>query len=228
MRLTLRERISNAVKAWRFGATENLISIDSQFKQLADMRSPIGDFVQSSTAVYSAIDLRSTTLAAIPIKLLQKTESGFERVTDHPVLELLKFVNPYWTFERLLQAVEMSMCVFGEAFIVIERDSRGNPAELWFVPANRIKLAERKADSDYIPGYVVEVGIGDRIPYAAEDVIWVRGVMDPTNEFRCISPLRAARLAVESSIDAMVSNHSIFKNGLNVGGILTQENQAQP
>jgi HK97 family phage portal protein len=219
--MRFRDRVQNAIKAWRFGAVDNYMSLDAKFRALADTKTPVNELVQASTAVYSAIDLRSSTLASIPIRLLLDTGDGYEAVGQHPVLDLLKYVNPYWTFERLLQAIEMSMCVFGESFVVIERDNRGNPAELWFVPSNKITMLERRSADEYVPGWKVEVGVGNYIEYVADDVIWIRGVMDPTNEFRSLSPLRAARIAIESSIDAMVSNQSILRNGLNPGGILS-------
>ena len=221
----IKDRFSAAVKAWRLGGNSMNARLDDQFAALlsANPKKPTSDLVQLSTSVYSAIDLRASTVSSIPIRLIQNTSDGHQEVTQHPVLDLLKYVNPFWTFARLMQSIEMSMCVYGQAFVVVERDNRGQPTELWFARADQMKVVNHP--TDYIRGFAYDVGFGEPIELERQDVIWIRGMMDPRNEFRCLSPLEAARVSIESSLEAMSSNRAIFANGLNPGGILSPKDQ---
>jgi len=113
----------------------------------------------------------------------------------------------------------MSMCVYGEAFVVIERNGRGVPVEMWYAPADKMKVVPHP--TEYIEKYEFYAGPGKKLDLAPEDVVWITGVMDPKDEFKALSPLEAARLSVETSLDAMESNRQIFINGMNPGGILS-------
>ena len=219
--MAIKDRFNAALKAWRLGGNSMNARLDDQFASLlaANPRKPTSDLVQLSTSVYSAIDLRASTVSSIPIRLIQNTREGHQEVTNHPVLDLLKYVNPFWTFPRLMQSIEMSMCVYGQAFVVVERDNRGQPMELWFARADQMKVVNHP--TEYISGFAYDTGFGKPINLERQDVIWIRGVMDPKNEFRCLSPLEAAKVSIESSLEAMVSNRAIFSNGLNPGGILS-------
>lgn len=217
-----RNRFNEAIKAWRLGGSLNAGFDDAfaaAYRSMAPNRKEANELVALSTAVYSAIDLRSSTMSSIPIRLVRNTKEGHEEVTEHPVLELLKYVNEFWTFSRLIQAIEMSMCVYGQSFLVLERGSNGLPSEIWFARADLMEVITHP--TEYITGYRYVPGSGQAINLAKEDVIWIRGVMDPKNEFRCLSPLEAARVSVETGLAAMESNQSIFKNGLNPGGIVS-------
>lgn len=221
----IQDRFNAALKAWRLGGNSMNARLDDQFASLlsSNPKKPTSDLVQLSTSVYSAIDLRASTVSSIPIRLIQNTREGHQEVTNHPVLDLLKYVNPFWTFPRLMQSIEMSMCVYGQAFVVVERDNRGQPMELWFARADQMKVVNHP--TEYISGFAYDTGFGQPIALDRQDVIWIRGVMDPKNEFRCLSPLEAARVSIESSLEAMNSNRAIFSNGLNPGGILSPKDQ---
>lgn len=216
------DRFREAVKAWRLGGQVG-VGLDRQVSEVFSFdqrRNDPAKLVQLSTAVYTAVDLRSTTLSSIPILIYRELPDGSkEKVTSGPVYDLFKFVNPHWSLPRLMAAVEMSLCVYGQAFVIIERNSRNVPVELWYAPAEKMKIVPHP--TDYIEKFVFSTGHGKHIDIAPEDVIWIPGVMDPNDEFRCLSPLEAARMSIESSLDAMAANQNIFRNGMNPGGILS-------
>jgi HK97 family phage portal protein len=96
------------------------------------------------------------------------------------------------------------------------------PIELWFAQANKMRVLPHP--TQYISGFLYKDGNRD-VKLEPQDVVWIHGIPDPANEFRCLSPLEAARLSVESNLDAMESNRNIFRNGLNPGGILSPADQ---
>jgi len=71
----------------------------------------------------------------------------------------------------------------------------------------------------YIKGFIYKDG-NRELAFGPGEVIWFR-YPNPADEFRGLSPLAAARVSVEASVDAMKSNGAIFKNGMSPGGILS-------
>lgn len=221
--MNIRDRWTAAIKAWRLGAA---LTTDAGFggQFFGDERRglPLNRIVELNTAVYSAVDLRASALAAIPVRVMDYGGEHGEEVFAGPAYELLSKVNPHWTLGRLLEAVEVSMCVYGEAFIVVEKNARGVPIELWFAQANKMRVLPHP--TQYIAGFLYKDGNRD-VKLEPQDVVWIHGIPDPANEFRCLSPLEAARLSVESNLDAMESNRNIFRNGMNPGGIIYPADQ---
>jgi len=216
------DRFREALKAWRLGGQVGM-GLDKQVSEVFNFQPNSirpSKLVQLSTAVYTAVDLRATTLSSIPVVIYRELPDGSkEKVTSGPVYDLFKFVNPHWSLPRLMAAIEMSLCVYGQAFVIIERNGRGVPIEMWYAPAEKMKIVPHP--TDYIEKYVFSTGHGNHVDINPQDVVWIPGVMDPNDEFRCLSPLEAARMSVESNLEAMTANRNIFKNGMNPGGILT-------
>jgi len=218
------DRLFAAIKSWRLGRA--VVSTDTGFGTFAfgDERRglPTHRLVELSTAVYSAIDLRASAVSSVPMVIRSTSGEHGEDISSGPAFDLFRKVNPHWTWPRLLEAIEVSLCTYGEAFLVIERDGRGVPIELWFARADRMNVVPHR--TEYIAGYLYKDG-QQEIALEPQDVVWVPGILDPSNEFRCLSPLEAARLSVESNIEALESNRNIFRNGLNPGGILYPKDQ---
>lgn len=208
-----------AYKSWRLGAAT--VTTDTGFGSFAfgDERRGLAAHrvVELSTAVYSAVDLRASALSAIPVRIMDYSGEHGEEVYAGPAYDLFTRVNPHWTLGRLLEGIEVSMCTYGEAFLVVEKDNRGTPIELWFANASKMKVIPHP--TDYIAGFLYKDSQKE-IRLDAADVVWIHGIQDPSNEFRCLSPLEAARLSVESNLDALESNRNIFRNGMNPGGII--------
>lgn len=219
------------LKAWALGPA--VVGENNGFgeglQSLTRRRIDGASFLELSSAVFAAVDIRAASLASVPVKVYRVGDEGTrEQVTAGPIVELLAQVNPFWTLRRLLEAVEVSLCIRGEAFIVADRgpNGKGAPRELWYARADRMKVIPHA--TDYIAGFVYEDPSGKKIALSAGEVIWLRGVIDPRNEFRSLSPLESARLSVETSLKAMESNMAIFTNGMSPGGILSPTDGSSP
>lgn len=218
-------------KAWALGpaVVSDANGFGNGLQGLTRRRIDGATFLELSTAVYAAVDIRSATLSSVPVKVYRVSDDGTrEAVTGGPLVELLEQVNPFWTLRRLLEAVEVSLCIRGEAFIVVDRgpNGKGAPREMWYARADRMKVIPHA--TDYIAGFLYEDPSGKKIPLSTGEVIWLRGIIDPRNEFRSLSPLESARLSVETSLKAMESNMAIFTNGMSPGGILSPVDGSSP
>jgi len=174
-----------------------------------------------SVAVYSCTRLRAQTLASVPLKVYQRDADGnLQEQKAGPLVDLLRTVNRHWTPNRLWQMTEASMCTWGEAFWVLEGmgdQLRQRPTEIWWARSDRMRVVPDR--DGYIKGYEYH-DHNTRLLFKPEEVIWFR-YPNPGDEFRGLSPLEAARLSVETSVDAMVANRTIFSNGMQPGGIIS-------
>lgn len=184
-----------------------------------------GDYVSKSSAVYSIITMRAQMLASLPLKLHRMSPKGDAvDVTAGQAFDLFHRVNPRWTFNRLMQMTELSLCLWGEAFWFLERGETGDqpPREIWWGKPSRVIVQPDPVD--YVRGFIYQPArLQQNLHFAPSEVIWFR-YPNPVDEFEGLSPLAAACLAADTNRAAMVSNYNLFKNGLNPGGMVVPKN----
>ena len=178
-----------------------------------------GDYLATSNGVYVCARIRSQLLASLPVRAYRLTADGREAVETGPLVDLLRKVNPYWTFTRLVETTQMSLCAWGSAYWLLERGRGGAPTEIWWVRPDRVRVVPSGkgyvARFEYLPP-----GAAEPIRYAPEEVVWLR-YPNPLEEYSGLSPLAAARIAADTGSAAMKSNRNLFLNGVNAGGIVT-------
>jgi HK97 family phage portal protein len=174
-----------------------------------------GNYIATSSAVYACTNLRARNLASLPLHFY---DDG-EEVTDGPLIDLMKRVNPWWTPNRLWQMTVLALDLWGEAYWVLERgpDGKGEPREIWWARPDRMRLVPDY--NDYISGYIYEWN-NQRLAFTADEVIYFR-YPNPINEFEGLSPIAATRLALDTGHAALRSNHNVFSNGVQLAGVVT-------
>src|SRR4051812_4069079 len=71
-------------------------------------------YLAKSAVVYRATMLRATLLASLPLALYRGTGDARKEIDTGPVRDLLDAVNPWWTWDRLMQMTELSLCLWGK------------------------------------------------------------------------------------------------------------------
>lgn len=220
MGMSLTQRIRAATRAFKFGA--DLDWADMAWGKSDDEYSPAeyGDYIATSNGVYACANLRAEMLSSLPLRLYRRSGDDANEVTAGPLRELLDRVNPFWTFNRLVSMTELSLCLWGESYWVLDRGVSGGqlPREIWWCRPDRMRVVPHP--TDYISGYLYYPSkTAQPIPFTAGEVLWLR-YPNPLDEFAGLSPLAAARLAADSASAAMKSNRNVFANGLQAGGIV--------
>lgn len=181
-----------------------------------------GDYIATSNAVYACATLRARLLAKLPLRLYRVQSNGKRvDVERGKTYDLLRKVNPFWTFKKLLYMTELDRSLWGAYFWYLERGQSGRlpPAEIWRGRPDRSTVVPDAAN--YVRGYVYKPGNGQAdIAYLPGEVIW-GPLPNPLDEYSGLSPLAAARLAADYASAAQKSNRNLFANGLQMGGIIT-------
>lgn len=212
-----RKRMLRQERAWPVGQGE-LLGPDAILGHDQSEFSPesYGEYVATSNEVYSAISLRARLLSGLTMNLFQGRGAEKSAANDSPAAKLLRYVNPFWTWPRLARMDEMSMGTWGQTIWAVERD-RGTPKEIWWLKPSRVRPVPH--ESGYLEGFLYQSATGQQIPFRPDEIVWFR-YPNINDEFSPLSPLAAARLAADTAKSMMQSNNNLFRNGMQVGGLI--------
>lgn len=214
------DRLTHALKAFRLGPAV-VEPADTYWGKDPEVFAPAayGDYIATSSSVYACANLRAKNIASLPLRAYRMVNGEPVEVTDGAFIDLMKRVNPHWTLNRLKQMTELSLCLWGQAFWVLERGENGQgvPKEIWWARPDRMRLVPD--EKNYIAGWIYDWD-NERLPFTPDEVIWFR-YPNPLDEFAGLSPIASTRLAIDTAAGALASNHAIFKNGLQLAGVVT-------
>lgn len=178
-----------------------------------------GDYLATSNEVYSAVTLRARLMSGLRLHLYRGDDSAKRPMPNHAASRLLKYVNPHWTAPRLARMDELSMGLWGASYWAVENGPDRKPAEIWWMKASRVKPVPD--ERNYLKGFLYEpIYGGAPIRFEPHEVVWHR-YPNPLDEFSPLSPVSAARLAADAASAMMKSNEKLFRQGLQLAGIIT-------
>ena len=174
-----------------------------------------GEYYARSAPVYAAIKLRQDAVASVPLRVCGPEGRPVE--PEHPARRLLDRPNPFWTRGDLWRATETYLGLWGSSYWGLERDDRGQPFEMWPLRPDRVRVVP---DPDqYIKGFVY-VGRGRQlVPYAPDDVVWLR-YFNPLDEYAGLSPVAPLRLSIDMGLDALRASRNSLANDSAPGIVL--------
>lgn len=177
-----------------------------------------GDYLATSNEVYACASLRARLMSGLPLRLYLGRDNDKQLTNAGAAVDLLRHVNPYWTWPRLARMDELSMSVWGKTFWALEPGRDGRPAEIWWLKPSQVRPVPH--ETGYLDGFLYEpVHGGDLIPFKASEIVWFR-YPNPLDEFSALAPMVAARLAADSASAMQKTNKKLFDQGLMGGGII--------
>jgi len=104
--------------------------------------------------VYACCAARAENISKARIYLYRrvKTSGGPVEIFDHPFLDLMNSPNVFEQgIEVLLYLISVSLDLFGNAYVLVDRDKKGIPASMYFLPfsSTSIKLNLNNTRIDY-------------------------------------------------------------------------------
>ena len=171
--------------------------------------------------VYACVNVIAETAAAADFNL--KTAKG-EITHQHPVLNLLYRPNRFMSGRSLRQWIIASLELTGNAYVLKDsQDNNGRPAELFPLLSHLTEIIPGKKPAAPVEGYKYRAG-SQTAYYKAADIIHFK-YFNPFDFFYGLSPLAAARHAVETLDKAENFNKAFFENSGTLSGILQTENR---
>ncbi|QDP67984.1 MAG: putative portal protein [Prokaryotic dsDNA virus sp.] len=170
--------------------------------------------------VFACVSRISSAIAETKWRLYSKKNGNdIEEIIEHPLLELFDFVNPFHTGLEMMEQTQTYIDLTGEVFWLVLKDTAGQPAEIWVMNPNKIKVVpDRKM---YIKGYVYKNG-NDEIPLSIEDIVHIK-LPNPKNPFRGQSPLGSVSSDVEAEKFSSQYNRAFFQNSAEPNGVIQFE-----
>ncbi len=167
--------------------------------------------------LYVTTDPRTQAKAKVPTKALSPREAKrlqaltqksvlIEEVLEHPILSLLKSVNPFLNAFDLWELTTLYQEVHGSAYWLLRFDAFGVPEEVWVLPSQHVTPKRRQNSTKVVDYYEYRSG-GAAEDYSPEEVIHFR-YPDPRDPYCSgISPLKAAWESV-----GLASSYNAFRS----------------
>lgn len=171
-----------------------------------------------SYIAYGCIDAYASVIASLPRRIYRKVgRSDREEVDEGDLYELFMQPSPHRDGFEFWHALVTSYLVGGEAPIEKVRNLSGTRVvQMNLLRPDRFGPI---VNSDQgLVGYQYVVGTNG-YGYEIDEIMFVK-TTNPTNEWRGLSPLTAARLSLESDLFAARYNRNYYINGAIPGGVL--------
>lgn len=167
----------------------------------------------SLSAVYSAVNLISDSIATLPIQVKAKNTKGTDLLDKHPLYDI--FTNNRMTRYTLLKNIVQSVLLKGNAYVLIEKKGK-DVVGLRYLPADDVQCIYRKEDNTL---YYTCSYIGARQIQPSEILHFLRYSVDGVQGISVLS--HAARsLNIAQAQEQVAEN--FFSNGCsNLNGILS-------
>jgi len=149
----------------------------------------------------------------------------YVEITVHPIIDLLRKANPYKTGKDLQESTIAYEELTGNAYWLLDTFKGGKPTELFTLRPDRITVIPSK--TDYIKHYDYDLGRGESIHIPKEFIIHFN-YNNPTDDFYGLSPLSAARVAVDTQGLGDEYNKRFFINSAMPEGALVSKDLMVP
>jgi len=176
----------------------------------------------SAVWAYRCIKLRADAVASVPLGLLDRNGAPLD---DHPLLDLLRDVNPTtMNLGDLLRATEAAYNIWGVAYWLKVRTAGPSSARngvRWLVWLNPQTVEAITDPAHGVVAYRQTVGAQTQ-EFRPEDVIVFRN-FDPFDDLGGLSPLAVALSEVNADLNAARFVAAFFANDARPAGLLTSD-----
>lgn len=185
-----------------------------------DYRSEAGPLWENSIVLAGINWIASTLPEAI---LGVGAIGGADVDPAHPAARLIALPNGDYDGSQLWAGAVLSLVTDGNAYWRKVRSAVGRVAELWYVPHTRIEPVWPSDGSTFLSGYRMRVDGGD-VLLPKNDVIHLRHhVLDPTNERKGLSPLKAALREICTDNESAVYTAALLRNAGVPGALISPD-----
>lgn len=177
--------------------------------------------------VYAAVDAISNRVAATQMKLYTRLPGGqAEELTDHPLLGLFGYVNPFhtrwWLWAQTINFLELT----GNCYWYVPTNALGVPAEIWIAHSQFMRVIPDR--NNFIKAYEYRCAGEKPLTFAPDEIVHFK-YPNPTNMFYGRATLQAAAESVDAHEARSKAHTNIMQRGVYAGvGLETDQELSQP
>ena len=171
-----------------------------------------------SAAVYACIRAISQDIAMLPPFVRRHLAGGgYLRVLNHPLTRLFRRPNRWQTWFEFIGYAVSSICLRGNAFIVVERDQDANPIELVPIAPDRCTIMLTDEGELWYRINSRRLGYGLLVP--PDDMIHVKNIS--LDGYVGISPIAVAQDVIGLALATQQHGGILFRQGGQIGGVIS-------
>lgn len=167
------------------------------------------------TAVYACVQIIATTLATLPLPVYKRLDNGGkQRAPSHPLYTLLHDrPNPEMSIVTFRETLMTNVLLWGNGFAEIERNQANQPAALWPIHPQRVRIANEGGRKVF---WITVDGVEK--PFGRDDILHIPGL--GYDGFVGLSPIQLARQALGLASASEEFGARFFSNGAKMSGVL--------
>jgi HK97 family phage portal protein len=225
------ERFQSALKAFQFPGSNAWTSGWGSWSRYwadtsstRDWVSEAGDLTLNS-AVMACLGWITRVWPEAPLRVYtENTDGKREKVSPHPLSELLRRPNPYYSAGTLWSGTLVSLFLDGNAYWFVNRNAGGQPVELVYVPHWMVEPRWSEGGGEFIGWYDYTVD-GKTQRLETENVVHFRDGVDRDNMRKGESRLRSALKEIVTDNQGAVYSSSVLAN-MGIPGVLLSPDAA--
>jgi len=172
---------------------------------------------QIHSDIYRAINVKSTSIAQLPVDILKKSGDEFESIFESSDFDVLRQYNRYQTHYDFWEATIGYLEMTGEAFWLLDLGAGDKILEM--VPLRPDLLTVHPHNELIISHYTFNRG-GEQIRIPPENIFFIK-YFNPADHLRGLSPIRAAQSEIVLDIQASTSVKRTLEKGARPSALLT-------
>lgn len=127
-----------------------------------------------SATYYACMQIRCNSIAKLPIKLMEETNSGSIKAIKHDLYRILKNrPNSFTTPHDFLWATEFQRLEYGNAYWFMKSDKKGNIKELFLLDSSKMEIHIEEDEDTYIKKvfYIYEDPKKGSLVYSSDNIV---------------------------------------------------------
>lgn len=194
-----------------------------------------GPLLLSNSAIYTCTDVISSSIASLPVRILQPSDSPDVRVphVNHPYWGLLQKPNSFQTSLQFLQQYMLSKLTTGNVYVFMVRDARSVVNEMFVLDPSCVQvLLSDTGEVFYRLNRDLLAGVDTGVTVPARDIIHDRmmciGGAGQGSALVGTSPLYAAALPAMMAGRMQMASETFFANMSRASGVLVAPGKIEP
>jgi HK97 family phage portal protein len=177
-----------------------------------------------ASAVYACVKVLSEDVAKLPVRVRRAQDASNGKTswveeTRHPLNRLLRQPNSWQTPFEFWSYIVTSQQLWGNAYVAVKRDAKGNPRELVpLLPSRTVLLYDQKGAIFYQTQHPFLDG-GNTANWAAEDILHIRN-LSFDGGFLGQSTIQCSQEAIGLALATQKHAAKLFQQGTILTGVL--------